>query len=146
VSARAHLPGASPRSPRALVVSFGYLHAPAPTAHVTLDLRTLLRDPHVSPEMRELTGLDPAVQASVMRQPGAENLLHVTAAVALTLGHQLASGQHTATVAIGCAGGRHRSVVIAAELANALAESGFDVTLWHRDLARPVVDRSTGEA
>jgi UPF0042 nucleotide-binding protein len=128
-----------------VITSFGYLHAAGPEAHVTLDLRDLLRDPHVSPAMREMTGLDAAVRASVLRQPGADTLLSTTAALATTLVHQLDPHSKIAFVAVGCAGGRHRSVVVANELANTLAAANFTVELIHRDILRPVVHRTTSD-
>jgi RNase adaptor protein for sRNA GlmZ degradation len=122
------------------IKSFGYGHPDgAPAAHLTVDLRELFKDPHVSPEMRELTGKDPAVIQSVMRQPGAEAFLQaiVTAVLALQSG---------AIVAFGCVGGRHRSVVFADALGQELRarlRSGptVHIIVEHRDIDKLVLVR-----
>lgn len=124
------------------IVSFGYLHGQAPDAAITLDVRAHFRDPHIDPAMRERTGLDAAVQHTVLHTPGIPALLDAAVAA---VGAYL-SGPTTApvTVAVGCAGGRHRSVVLAQELASRCARAYFTgATLTHRDVHRPVVQRPT---
>jgi UPF0042 nucleotide-binding protein len=107
------------------VVSFGYLHGAPPEAHLTADLRAHFRDPHVRAEFRELTAEDPAVMSALAR-----------AAEAFT------AGLPDVTVAIGCAGGRHRSAALAILLARSLADRGHEVRLEHRDIGKPVAHRS----
>lgn len=124
------------------ITTFGYLHGPAPEgAHITLDLRGHFRDPHITPELRELTGRDAAVRTAVQSTPGIGALVDATAHAVLAY---LAgpSGEGPVRVAVGCAGGRHRAVVVGMELLADLAEL-YDVRaeLVHRDLHRPVVDR-----
>jgi RNase adapter protein RapZ len=128
---------------RVVVVSFGYLHGAAPDAHVTIDLRKALYDPHVAPAMRELTGLYPAVRANVLGTPGAERILHGAALLvdALLAGHERRDGDLLVRVAFGCAGGRHRSVVLANELTRLLVAAGIGAEVSHRDILRPVVRR-----
>lgn len=121
------------------IVSFGYLHADAPQADVVLDLRRAFRDPHVDPAMRQLTGRDRIVQRTVLRTRGIRRLLKATV-------HQVAAyaeGPSVERIVIGsgCAGGRHRSVVVADQLARRLRRRGHTVTVQHRDLHRPVVQR-----
>jgi UPF0042 nucleotide-binding protein len=128
-----------PPRPVVLVTSFGYLHGDPPLADVTLDLRGHLLDPHVSPALRELTGRDLPVVANVMRQPGAASLVTRLAMLAVTLYNGTPGA--VVQVAIGCAGGRHRSVVIADRLATELEAYGRSVDVSHRDVDRPVVTR-----
>ncbi|MFE5332924.1 ATPase [Embleya sp. NPDC056575] len=123
------------------ITTFGYLHAPPPDAEVVIDLRRHYRDPHVAPELRYLTAHDRAVRAAVLGTPGIRELVAATAdmAVAFTAGPSAAD--HRTRVAVGCAGGRHRAATVGIMLDAALRARGHDVTLIHRDLARPVVER-----
>ncbi|MFF5473359.1 ATPase [Streptomyces achromogenes] len=122
-----------------LIVSFGYLHAPAPEADVVLDLRRAFRDPHVDPWLRELTGRDPLVRRAVLRTAGVRRLLRATARQV----QAYAAGPSVEQVVVGsgCAGGRHRSVVVAEKLARRLRRRGHTVTVIHRDIHQPVVNR-----
>ncbi len=97
-----------------LVTSFGYLHDGAPKADVLVDVRDHLRDPHTDPAFRALTGHDTAVMERVLATPGAGALIDalVVAAAAALLPGACKTGR-LVRVAIGCVGGRHRSVVIA---------------------------------
>ncbi|MPY47119.1 RapZ C-terminal domain-containing protein [Streptomyces acidicola] len=121
------------------IVSFGFGHAGAPAAHLVLDLREHFRDPHVDPRMRELTGFDRLVRRTVLHTSGVRRLLRastrqVQAFVAGPSGGRI-------VVAPGCAGGRHRSVVVAEQLARRLRRRGHEVTVEHRDIRLPVIDR-----
>jgi RNase adaptor protein for sRNA GlmZ degradation len=121
------------------IVSFGYLHGDPPGADITLDLREVLRDPHVSPEMRELTGLSTVVQDHVMNTPGAVPITKkLCNLVRAYLPPKLDAGNKV-SVAVGCGGGRHRSVVIANWLADYLRMHGVQSSVSHRDMHRPVV-------
>lgn len=121
------------------IVSFGYGHSPAPAAHMLFDLREHFRDPHVSPALRNLTAADERVVRAVMGTPGVRDLI----AGVLMAVEAFRSGPSPApvTVAVGCAGGRHRSAVIADDLAGKLRALGVPVTLTHRDIGRPVIGR-----
>lgn len=122
------------------ITSFGYLHAAPPAARVTIDLRHHFRDPHVSPELRHLTAHDQAVHDAVMATDGIEELVRATADMVTAY----AAGprqDEPVTVAVGCAGGRHRAAAVSAELARRCAGRGLDVHLLHRDLDKDVVDR-----
>lgn len=123
------------------VISFGYLHGDPPPAHLTIDLREGLHNPAADPAMRYLTGLEQPVREHVLATPGATDVLTTLVANTMVL-HQLNDprGLKT-TIAIGCAGGRHRSVVLANELMQLLNELGVATEIEHRDVARPVVER-----
>jgi UPF0042 nucleotide-binding protein len=121
------------------IVSFGFLHDPAPEADVVLDLRRAFRDPHVDPRMRELTGRDRLVQRTVLRTSGIRRLLKAT--VRQVQAYSAGPSAERIVIGSGCAGGRHRSVVVADQLARRLRRRGHTVTVTHRDLHRPVVNR-----
>ncbi|GAA4824069.1 RapZ C-terminal domain-containing protein [Streptomyces ziwulingensis] len=121
------------------IVSFGFLHAPAPEADIVLDLRRAFRDPHVDPRMRELTGRDRLVRRTVLRTRGVRRLLRATVRQVQAYAEGPGAGQ--IDLGSGCAGGRHRSVVVADKLARRLRRRGHTITVIHRDLHRPVVQR-----
>jgi RNase adaptor protein for sRNA GlmZ degradation len=120
------------------IISFGYRHGQPPDAHLTLDVRHLLRDPHVDPTMRHMTGLDAAVVVNVLRQPGAVQLAERAAGVV----RGLAWLTDRVRVAVGCVGGRHRSVVLAECIASELRKDlSVRVEVSHRDVGKPVIRR-----
>jgi UPF0042 nucleotide-binding protein len=89
------------------------------------------------PDLKPLTGTDPAVRDYIFTQPGAAEFLDAAAELLrrYETGY-LSEGKQYATVAIGCTGGRHRSVAIAIELAQRLRADGVEVSLTHRDIER----------
>lgn len=123
------------------VESFGYRHDPPPTAHLTLDLREFIRDPHTIRLMRELTGLDPSVIDRILTTPGVREMTQHLVSLVTVLAKDLYTREVITRVAIGCAGGRHRSVVIANELANQLNTADIGTQVTHRDVLKPVVQR-----
>jgi UPF0042 nucleotide-binding protein len=126
---------------RVVVHSFGYLHGPPPGADITIDLRQVARDPHTTPEMRELTGLEPSIRRQILANP---DVLAVLLGLGLLVRAYLPSKDAAGTlvrVAVGCAGGRHRSVVVANELVAGLIRGGVGADVEHRDILRPVVIR-----
>lgn len=121
------------------IVSFGFLHADAPEADVVLDLRRAFRDPHVDPRMRQMTGRDRPVRRTVLRTSGVRRLLRAT--VRQVQAYDRGPSVDRIVIGSGCAGGRHRSVVVAEQLARRLRRRGHTVTVTHRDLHQPVVQR-----
>jgi UPF0042 nucleotide-binding protein len=118
------------------VVSFGYKYGIPVDADIIADCR-LIPNPHWVPELRPLTGLDAPVRDFVFAQEGAPEFVDAYAALLRRYEKgYVAEGKHYATVAVGCTGGKHRSVAISAELASRLRDDGVDVTLVHRDLGR----------
>ncbi len=119
------------------ITSFGYLHDTAPPADFVLDLRPY-RDPHISPELRDLTARDPQVRQAVMSTPGIRQLVDAT--VADLRARVRGRPSEPLRVAIGCAGGRHRAPTVADAIADGL-QSFARVRVTHRDLRKPVVHR-----
>jgi UPF0042 nucleotide-binding protein len=118
------------------IMTFGYKYGLPVDADLVLDCR-FLPNPHWVPELRPLTGQDPAVRDYVLGQPGARPVLDSYEQVLALVGEgYLREGKRYATVAIGCTGGKHRSVAMAEELVARLAAGGVDATVVHRDLGR----------
>jgi RNase adapter protein RapZ len=118
------------------VVSFGFKYGIPPDADFVADMR-FLPNPHWVPELRPRTGRDPEVAAYVRERPGAEEFLegYLSVLEGVTRGY-LTEGKRFMTVAVGCTGGKHRSVAMTVEIARRLAERGHHVRATHRDLGR----------
>ncbi|PRW62127.1 RapZ C-terminal domain-containing protein [Actinopolyspora mortivallis] len=116
------------------ITSFGYLHATPPRGHV-IDLRERMKDPAAAAvridgrPLRELTAEHPAVARYVLAHPEAPAIRAEIVAAARAHG----------AVAVGCAGGRHRSAALAAAAAEDLRRAGHRVRLEHRDITKPVI-------
>jgi len=120
----------------ATVMSFGYKYGLPVDADIVVDCR-LLPNPHWVPELRPLSGLDQPVRDYVFAQDGAREFGDAYADLMHRYGQGYArEGKHYATLAVGCTGGKHRSVAIAEELASRLRTDGVDVSVVHRDLGR----------
>jgi UPF0042 nucleotide-binding protein len=115
------------------VVSFGFKNGAPRDADLVLDVR-FLPNPHWVPELRSSTGLDAAVRDYVMGQPDAEEfLVRLTHLLELMVPAFVADGKRYLTIAVGCTGGRHRSVVLAEEIARRLAVHDLPIQVDHRD-------------
>lgn len=128
-------------SPAVMITSFGYLHGRPPAADLPVDLRESYRDPHAVDGLRELTAADPRVTAAVMATPGIPALIGAIAAAV----RDLLGSSTLVSVAVGCAGGRHRSAVVADRVARLLEADGVAVAVEHRDIGKPVVARADGD-
>jgi UPF0042 nucleotide-binding protein len=119
------------------VLSFGYKHGLPGDADLVVDVR-FLPNPHWIPELREHDGREAVVSDYVLSQEGAEEFLEAYLALLRLVGvGYRREGKRYLTVAVGCTGGRHRSVAIAEELARRMAgEDGVRVTVSHRDVGR----------
>ena len=122
------------------VISFGYKFGLPLDADIVLDCR-FLPNPHWVPELRELTGLQEPVKRYVLEQDATTDFLERTRDLFAVLlpGYQ-SEGRHYLTIAIGCTGGRHRSVVLADEIARFIEEKGFGAKVIHRDEHRGPVE------
>ncbi|MEU8364923.1 RNase adapter RapZ [Nonomuraea sp. NPDC048882] len=125
------------------LVSFGYLHQPGerpPAADRVEDVRTRLRDPAAAREggILDLDGRDPRVQQIVLATPGAAELLDNLAAYA-----ELPAGPRS--IAIGCAGGKHRACALTQLLGERLRERGHQVVIDHRHAHLPRVLAPAGD-
>jgi RNase adaptor protein for sRNA GlmZ degradation len=127
---------------RVQVESFGYLHGDAPyDAHLTLDVRKLLYNPYKDDRLRELTGEDEAVRDKVLACSGAAGLITNIARLTISIMIQHYPLNITTRIAIGCSGGRHRSVVIANVVGQQLSAKSAECSIIHRDILRPVIHR-----
>ena len=116
------------------IVSFGYKYGLPVDADLVADCR-FLPNPHWVPSLRPLSGLDAPVREYVLGQPAASAFIDAYLAVlAVSLDGFEREGKRYVTIAVGCTGGKHRSVAVAEQLATRL--SGRDVTVSHRDLGR----------
>ena len=121
---------------RISVMSFSFRRGLPREADMVFDAR-FLRNPHYVTELKALTGLDREVGAYVEADP--DYLAFVTQTLALLtllLPRFRQEGKKYATIAVGCTGGRHRSVHIVEQLAKSLADTGWRVATTHRELAR----------
>jgi len=122
---------------RIAVESFGFKYGLPSDADLVADCR-FLPNPFWVPELRPLTGLDPQVERYVLGQEGAAEFIdaYVRALAPVLAGYRRENKRH-ATIAIGCTGGKHRSVAIAEELGRRLrALPDLTVSVKHRDLGR----------
>ncbi|HSN07050.1 MAG TPA: RNase adapter RapZ [Candidatus Angelobacter sp.] len=121
---------------RATVMSFGFKYGLPLDADIVNDVR-FLPNPYWQSELRDLTGLDPAVSDYVTEMPEAREFLDRMASMLdLVSDGYLREGKRYVTVAIGCTGGKHRSVAMAENLAARLVKVGVEVLVVHRDLGR----------
>ncbi len=121
---------------RVTVLSFGFKYGLPADADLVVDMR-FLPNPHWVPELRPLTGRDPSVSEYVLGQPGASSFLDRYADLVeeATEGFRR-EGKRYLTIAVGCTGGKHRSVASAEQLASLLARRGLQTHAVHRDLGR----------
>jgi UPF0042 nucleotide-binding protein len=126
------------RSKRGLVVtllSFGYKNGVPVDADLMFDVRCL-PNPHFVPTLRRRTGRDRAVAAFMERDKSSREFMdRLEAYLRFAVPFYIAEGKSYLTVAIGCTGGRHRSVMIAERLGRALSDVGGRIRVRHRDIA-----------
>jgi UPF0042 nucleotide-binding protein len=119
------------------VLSFGFKYGLPPDADMVVDMR-FLPNPYWQDDLRALTGEDAAVREYVLAQEGAEDFLdtYTHAVTDVLAGYQRENKRHS-VLAVGCTGGKHRSVAMAAELGRRLQSvPGVAVRVSHRDLGR----------
>ncbi len=118
------------------VESFGYKHGLPLDADIVMDVR-FLPNPHWEEDLRQLTGHDPGVRDYVLEtSAGSDFVDRFEELLASLLPQYESEGRSYLTLAIGCTGGRHRSVAVAEEIAARLRSAGVAVRAAHRDVAR----------
>jgi RNase adapter protein RapZ len=118
------------------VMSFGFKHGLPLDVDNVFDVR-FLPNPHWVDELRPLTGLDEPVRQYVLDQPeSAEFLVRIDDLLGFLLPCYVKEGKSYLTLAIGCTGGRHRSVALVEDIAERIRNRGYEVTAYHRDLDR----------
>lgn len=121
---------------RATVMSFGFKYGLPVDADMVADVR-FLPNPHWIPELRPQTGLDAPVSDYVTDQPAARAFLERYAGlIDLAADGYIVEGKRYVTIAVGCTGGKHRSVAMAENLAARLVKAGVETLVVHRDLGR----------
>lgn len=117
-------------------MSFGYKYGLPVDADLVVDCR-FLPNPHWVPELRPFTGLNEEVSAYVFNQPGAKEFLNQYSELLqiIATGYRR-EGKRYVTIAVGCTGGKHRSVAMSEKLAARLASEGIETVLVHRDMGR----------
>ena len=119
-----------------LVMSFGFKHGVPIDVDNVLDVR-FLPNPYWVEEMRPLTGLDEPGRRYVLGQPEAKEFLErAEYLLKFLVPAYVKEGKSYLTIAIGCTGGRHRSVVLVEEIADRLRKMGYNPSTIHRDVGR----------
>ena len=121
---------------KATVVSFGFKYGIPVDADLVADMR-FLPNPYWVPELRHLSGRDSAVAEYVRMRPEAKEFVEqYVALIGTVVDGYVREGKRFMTVAIGCTGGKHRSVAMTEEIAGRLRDNGIDANPVHRDLGR----------
>jgi len=114
-------------------VSFGFRHGVPEDADLVFDVR-FLPNPHFVPEFRPLTGRDPKVAKYIRSFPQSKEFIsRISDLLIYLLPHYIHEGKSYLTIAFGCTGGQHRSVMIAEEVGKHLRQAGYKVKVVHRD-------------
>jgi UPF0042 nucleotide-binding protein len=125
-----------PLTVSATVMSFGFKHGIPVDADLVGDVR-FLPNPYWNEELREQTGLDASVSQAVLgEQPAQDFLRTYNELIDIILDGYLREGKRYVTIALGCTGGKHRSVAMAEALAAALRDTGMQTLVVHRDLGK----------
>lgn len=128
--------GARERAMCVRVVSFGFKHGLPLDADLVFDVR-FLPNPYYIPELREQTGLDEPVRSFVFQYQQTKDFIEKTEdLLAFLLPNYVDEGKTDLVIAVGCTGGKHRSVAMAKELSDFIAKRGYQTTLSHRDMTR----------
>ncbi|MDH3328140.1 MAG: hypothetical protein OEM01_02805 [Desulfobulbaceae bacterium] len=113
--------------------SFGYKHGSA-DADTVLDMR-FLPNPYYIPELKEGTGLETRISEYVLDNGVAQDFFKLFEPLLLAyIDKHFKTGRHSMQVAVGCTGGRHRSVAVVEYLRSILNSSAYELTVFHRDI------------
>jgi UPF0042 nucleotide-binding protein len=118
------------------LVSFGYRYGVPSDADLVFDVR-FLPNPHFVPRLRKYTGQDPKVRSYIRSFPQTgEFLKRIEGLLVYLMPHYIGEGKSYLTIAFGCTGGRHRSVMLAESVSEALAKRGYSTKVVHRDIEK----------
>jgi len=118
------------------ITSFGYRHGVPPDSDLVFDVR-FLPNPNYIPEFKNLSGRHPRVARYIRSFPQTTEFIdRISELLVYLIPHYIREGKSYLTIAFGCTGGHHRSVMIAGEIRKRLARAGFKVKETHRDIAR----------
>jgi len=118
------------------LVSFGYRHGIPPDADLVFDVR-FLPNPHFVPRLRPFSGKDTRVARYITSFPQTGQFLRrIESLLGYLIPHYIREGKNYLTVAVGCTGGRHRSVAMAEAIGRALRRRGYATKVVHRDLGK----------
>lgn len=121
---------------RVTCVSFGYRHGVPQDADLLFDVR-FLPNPHFVPQLRNLTGRHPRVVKYVRSFPQTREFIHrISELLVYLMPHYIREGKSYLTIAFGCTGGQHRSVMIAEDVRKKLAGAGHQAKVVHRDMPK----------
>jgi UPF0042 nucleotide-binding protein len=119
-----------------IVTSFGFKYGTPSDADLMFDVR-FLPNPYYDPDLRPLSGKDEEIQNFVLSRPETQNFIEKwTDLLTSTIPSFISEGKLALSIAIGCTGGRHRSVVLAEETARRLKQAGYRTQAVHRDIMR----------
>jgi RNase adapter protein RapZ len=118
------------------VTSFGYRNGVPPDSDLVFDVR-FLPNPNYIPRFKHLTGRNPGVARYIRSFPQTtEFMSRITELLVYLVPHYIGEGKSYLTIAFGCTGGQHRSVMMAEQIRKNLAEAGFKAKVTHRDIAK----------
>jgi len=118
--------------------SFGYRHGVPPDSDLVFDVR-FLPNPNYIPKFKKLTGRHPSVARYIRSFPQTKEFIErISELLVYLLPHYIREGKSYLTIAFGCTGGHHRSVMIADQIRKNLASSGFHTKVSHRDMQKAV--------
>ena len=120
------------------VTSFGYRHGVPADSDLVFDVR-FLPNPNYIPAFKKLTGRNPKVAKYIRSFPQTiEFIERISDLLIYLLPHYIGEGKSYLTIAFGCTGGHHRSVMIAEQIHKSLSAAGYRAKITHRDLTKPV--------
>ncbi len=118
------------------VTSFGYRNGVPPESDLVFDVR-FLPNPNYIPRFKNLTGKNPAVARYIRSFPQTQEFIHrISDLLVYLLPHYIREGKSYLTIAFGCTGGQHRSVMMADQIRKNLSDAGFKVKVSHRDIVK----------
>mgnify|MGYP000690690706 CR=1 FL=1 len=118
------------------VLSFGFKYGIPSDADIVFDVR-FLPNPYYVEELRPLTGNDKKIQDYVMKAPEAEEFLErVDGLIQFLLPNYVKEGKSSLVIAVGCTGGKHRSITFAELMAEHLSKNEYKVQKFHRDITK----------